>query len=164
MPETAKKFNVNKQLEEIENLKKQISTLESYLTIKKQEFSQYFKSSGERTASNGSITVYVQQKTSIDYDIAKLEEKLEADLLSEFVDKTYTIPDWKAFKKFLKENDIPAKELKPYISVEKQVNEEKLSKLYDSGEITLQDLEGCYNAKVTNSVAMRLGNGKEAKS
>ena len=43
-----------------------------------------------------------------------------------------------------------------FISVEKSVNKEALNALYEHGDINLSDLDGCYTAKVTKTIAIRI--------
>lgn len=155
MPKTV---NVKQVVEEIGNLKIRITELEHILSEKKKVMAHYFEKSGKNTFSSGGTTVYVQTKTTIDYDIPALKKKLDRDLYEQIVDRKYVISDINGFKKFIDAPDIPFtfSDLKPFISVEKSVNKDQLSKLYEIGEISLNDLDGCYNAKVTKTVAQRI--------
>ena len=60
----------------------------------------------------------------------------------------------------MKKHGVFGKDLKPYIFVDKQVNKQALSKLYEQKKISIKDLEGCYDVDVTKSVALRLKNAK----
>ena len=151
-----KKVNVNELANDIVSISKQIAVLNGLLVAKKQTMAKYFDKVGKRSMSNDEATIFVQERTSVDYDVKKLEEKLDKEILSEFIDKSYTVNDWKEFIKFMKENGISGKDLKQYISVEKKVDKNKLSKLYEHGEIELSDLEGCYVAKVTKSIVVKI--------
>ena len=151
-----KKVNVKQVVEEIGLLKIKIAEFEHMLSEKKKIMSRYFDSSGKSSITSGSTTVYVQTKTTIDYDIPAMKKKLDKDLFDEIVKRQYKVSDIRGLKLFLKKHDIDISDIKEYIEVEQSVDKDRLSKLYETGEITLADLEGCYDAKVTKTVAQRI--------
>lgn len=155
MPKTV---NVKQVVEEIGTLKIRIVELEHILSEKKKVIGKYFDKSGKTTLSSGNTTVYVQTKTTIDYDIPALKKKLDKVLYDQIVDKKYIISDIKGLKEFINNSCTPFSfvDLKPFISVERSVNKEQLSRLYENGKLSLDDLDGCYNAKVTKTVAQRI--------
>ena len=159
MPKTV---NVKQVVEDIGALKIRITELEHMLSEKKKLIGTYFDKSGKTSLSSGNTTVYVQTKTTIDYDIPAMKKKLDKELFNQIVDKKYVISDIKGFRKIIEEildrSDAPYEfsDLKPFISVESSVNKEQLSRLYEVGELSLTDLDGCYNAKVTKTVAQRI--------
>lgn len=155
MPKTV---NVKQLVEEIGTLKMNIVQMEHILSEKKKIIGHFFDKSGKTSISSGNTTVYVQTKTTIDYDIPALKKKLDKELYDQIVDKKYVISDIEGLKKFINQPDTPFSfiDLKPFISVEKSVNKDQLSNLYEKGELSLDDLDGCYNAKVTKTVAQRI--------
>lgn len=155
MPKTV---NVKQLVEEIGTLKMNIVQMEHILSEKKKIIGHFFDKSGKTSISSGNTTVYVQTKTTIDYDIPALKKKLDKELYDQIVDKKYVISDIEGLKKFINQQDTPFSfiDLKPFISVEKSVNKEQLSNLYEKGELSLDDLDGCYSAKVTKTVAQRI--------
>lgn len=155
MPKTV---NVKQLVEEIGTLKMNIVQMEHILSEKKKIIGHFFDKSGKTSISSGNTTVYVQTKTTIDYDIPALKKKLDKELYDQIVDKKYVISDIEGLKKFINQPDTPFSfiDLKPFISVEKSVNKEQLSNLYEKGELSLDDLDGCYSAKVTKTVAQRI--------
>ena len=154
-----KETEVKKVVQDMAALKQQIAMLEVMLKEKKSYMQKYFTATGEENYSTDHASVFVQTKTSIEYDIPKLQETVDKELLDEFLVKNYTVTDWKGMAKFLKQKGILGKEIKPFVTVEKHVDKEKLSKLYEEERISLADLEGCYKATVTKSVALRLKDG-----
>ena len=155
MPKTV---NVKQVVEEIGTLKIRIVELEHILSEKKKVIGKYFDKSGKTSLSSGNTTVYVQTKTTIDYDIPALKKKLDKELYDQIVDKKYIISDIKGLKEFINNLDTPFSfvDLKPFISVERSVNKEQLSRLYENGKLSFDDLDGCYNAKVMKTVAQRI--------
>ena len=153
MPKTV---NVKQVVEDIGALKIRITELEHMLSEKKKLIGTYFDKSGKTSLSSGNTTVYVQTKTTIDYDIPAMKKKLDKELFNQIVEKKYIISDLKGFREYMDGLNVPMSDLKPFISVESSVNKEQLSRLYEVGELSLTDLDGCYNAKVTKTVAQRI--------
>lgn len=152
----SKKISVDQTMNDIVYLQNQIDGLNMLLVQKKEIMAAYFQKSGHKSVSNDECVVYTQERTTVDYDIDKITEKVDPKLTELFIEKEYTISDWKAFGRFCKQNDISASQLRPFIHVMKSINKDRLTKLYEHDKISLKDLEGCYTAKVTKSVALRL--------
>lgn len=152
------KVSVDQTMDDIVHIQNQINGLQLLLNEKKSTMAKYFDKTGERTVSSDECTVYVQERTSIEYDIDALREILPKEQFSSFVESTYTVYDWKAFCRFLKDNGISPKELRPYISITREVNQNKLSELYKRGVIKLTQLKGCYTATVKKSVVLKMKN------
>lgn len=145
-------------MEEIVSLQNQINGLQMLLGNKKALMAKYFEKSGKSQVSNSECTVFVQTRTKINYNMMALQEELEEDLLKEFVDKEYRVNDWGKFTKVMKKYNVSPSEIKPIIDVSKTVNEKKLNKLYEIGKIDIMDLQGCYDAKVSKSVVLKMKN------
>lgn len=153
-----KKVNIDKTMDDIVNISNQISGLKMLLNNKKGLLAKYFEKSGERSLSNEDCTVFVQERTSINYDVEKIIKKLGKQKSSTFIEKQYLVQDWYKFVYLMKQHGITPDVLRAYIRVDKKVDEKKLSKLYERGVVSLTDLEGCYDATVSKSVALRMKN------
>ena len=97
----------------------------------------------------------VDRVTSLVYDIPKLKQKIDAELFNEIVDKTYTITDIDALISLLKKAGVKPKEFKKLITVSERVNNGKIQQAYSVGEISLQDISGAYEVKVSKSLQIR---------
>jgi len=86
--------------------------------------------------------------TTINWDIDKLQEKVDKNLLKQFIDKTYTISDYDGLIEYLKSCGVNPKKFAEYLSVDKKVNKKKLDQLSDMGDITMDDLADCYKVEV----------------
>lgn len=155
------KVNIDKVMDECVSIQNQINGLNLLLVNKKQTLAKYFETTGKRQISNDDCVVSVQERTTVDYDIEALSEKLPDEILSKIIEKRYEIIDWDKFVKFLKSYGIKSSAIRPHISVTKSVNKENLSVLYERKKLSIKDIEGCYNAKVTKSVVLRLKNAKQ---
>lgn len=89
------------------------------------------------------------------WDIDKIKSKVDKKLLKQFVDKEYTINDFDGLVTYLKSCGVNPKMFASYLNVKETVNKKKLDQLSDLGEITEQDIEGCYKIEV-NSEYIRI--------
>lgn len=154
------KIDLDKIMDDCVSIQNQLDGLSLLLMQKKQTLAKYFDQSGKRQLSNDDCTISVQERTTVDYDIEALSEKLPKNILPLVIEKHFEINDWDAFTKFLKRKGISGQEVRPYISITKNVNKDNLSKLYDQKKLSIKDIQGCYTAKVTKSVVLRLKDAK----
>ena len=152
------KVSVDQVMDDIVHVQNQINGLTMLLNQKKATMARYFDKSGERSASNDDCTVYVQERTNIDYDIDALKQTLPRDQYDSFVVTEHSIDDWKGFCRLLKKHGLTAQEVRPFISIVRKVDQQKLNQMYEHGAITIQDLHGCYTATVKKSIVLKLKN------
>ena len=150
--------SVDQVMDDIVHVQNQINGLTMLLNQKKATMAKYFDKSGERSASNDECTVYVQERTNIDYDIDALKQTLPRDQYDSFVVTEHSIDDWKGFCRLLKKHGLTAEEVRPFISIVRKVDQQKLNQMYEHGAITIQDLHGCYTATVKKSIVLKLKN------
>lgn len=156
----AKKISVDKVMDDIVSIQNQIDGLNMLLIQKKQTMAKYFEASGESSISNEDCTVFIQERTTVEYDVDAISENVDKEIADQFIDKSYIIVDWNSFVNFLKKHGIKGKDVKQFIFVKREVNKQALANLYDKKKISIDDLDGCYTAKVVKSVALRLKNAK----
>ena len=152
------KISVDQVMDDIVHVQNQINGLTMLLNQKKATMARYFDKSGERSASNDDCTVYVQERTNIDYDIDAIKQTLPRDQYDSFVVTEHSIDDWKGFCRLLKKHGLTAQEVRPFISIVRKVDQQKLNQMYEHGAITIQDLHGCYTATVKKSIVLKLKN------
>ena len=95
---------------------------------------------------NGSDNVSVKKivRKKIKWNVDKLEEKLDGELCNEFIDKQYIITNMEGLIKYLKSCGVSPKKFKSFICVEKKVNQKKMDELSELGEISKEDIKGCF--------------------
>lgn len=152
------KIDLNKLMEDIVSINNQVQGLNMLLANKKHILAKYFQKSGNRSIRSENVTCYQQDRTKITYDIPSIKRSLPKDKYKLFINEKHYVMDWEGFVRMCKEHGITPKELRPFISVESEVDQEKLKKLYDKKVIGIEDLEGCYDATVTSSVALKFNN------
>lgn len=82
---------------------------------------------------------------SISYNEEAMLEKLDKTFIEALFDKEYEIVDAQEFMRFLKDNGIKAKDFKRFVKCKRKLNVARLDKLYETGFVKLEDLDGCYN-------------------
>lgn len=88
----------------------------------------------------------VTQKKII-WDVEKLEQKLDKEILNEIEEKTYTINNMEGLIKYLKSCGVNPKKFKSFVNVEKKIDQKKFNELSEMGDISLDDVKGCYELK-----------------
>lgn len=151
-----KKISINDTMNDIVSLKNQIAGLNMLLENKKAIMAKYFDKTGNRTISNDDCTVYVAERTNIEYDIDKLKKRLQPHILKQFIVTQREITDWKEFCRVMKKYGIGYVELKDAISKKEVVDQKELTKLYERGDISLDDIKGCYTASVKKSIVLKM--------
>lgn len=157
----SKAFTLKKQIDALtEEYNKVRSTVYDYLdqskltTLEADECSELGTKTGTLKASK------VDRVTSITYDIPKLKQKLDPELFNEIIDKSYSITDMPALIQMLKKSGVKPKEFKKFISVSEKVNNGKIQQAYSIGDISLNDIAGAYEVKLSKSLQIRKASEK----
>lgn len=151
-------------MRETRALAKQIELLQSKLDNNKKLIQEYFdkkrinaiqvNAEAENTGSGKVLVAMKRERANIEYNIAKLKERLPSHILQKALIKNYIITDIDRLKAMLKACGASAKEFKECIRVEEKANKKQLSQLYSMGDITLEDLQGCYEAEVIKYITI----------
>ena len=89
------------------------------------------------------------RKKSITWDIDKLKKKLDKKVIKKIVTKNYTINDMNGLIEYLKECGVNPKKFKKFLTVDEELNEIELNRLYDLGEINKEQVNGCYKLEMS---------------
>ena len=99
---------------------------------------------------------------SIIYNVDLISKEFSKEESDGFIDSVYTINDVAGLKKLLKKYGVPGKAIKKHIIKSSTVNENKLKKLYEIGEVSMKRLAKCYTIVEKNSyVKVTFGSSKE---
>lgn len=93
---------------------------------------------------NKTLKVTSVTPKSIVFDPEKLEKKLPRNVVDEVILKEITVDDWAGLVCYLKSCGADAKIVKSFLNIKKTVDSGKLNQLSDLGEISQDDIEGCY--------------------
>ena len=100
------------------------------------------------------------QSMSVIFDADKLEKKLGKEAAMNYIDKEYRINDIDGFISLCKSYGMKPTEVKKFINVEKSVNKTRLEQDEELGDISMDDVEGCYTIK-KNEPYLKIGIIKE---
>lgn len=89
------------------------------------------------------------QKSDVMFYPDKLERAL-GDFGKEVIAKKYEIADMKGLVSYLKEHNVNPKIFKSFLTISKSVDKHKLERLEELGEITAEQIKGCYTVKHQN--------------
>ena len=84
----------------------------------------------------------------ITWDTDKLKKSLDKKTYNEVVNKKVIITDMEGLVKYLKSCDVDPKKFKKFIIAEHEVNEEAMNQKFQTGDLSLSDLSGCYTLKL----------------
>lgn len=81
----------------------------------------------------------------------KLEKALGKERCSELIEKTYIVEDMEGLIKYLKSCGVNPKKFKSFIRVDKKVNPDVLKQMDELGEISSDEVKGCYETTHVSS-------------
>lgn len=150
-----KQNSIEDLMQDCVSLNNQIAGLQLLLKQKKEKITDFMKASGERKLKTDGITCYVQERTKVNYDVKKMRNELPKEVYNRFIKRDAKIYDTDGFFKQLAASGIGTKFFKDCVDFKYVVDEQALTKAYDEGIVTLEDLEGYYDAETTKTVAFR---------
>jgi len=136
-----------------------IEKYSSELASLKQYIQKYFDKSTSGFVSVDNIIASKRERVDITYFPEKLRESLSKKIFNKVTNKKYYIKDLEGLVELLKEAGVSPSEFKKLIDVEITVNKEAMKQAYEVGDISKEDLAGCYSAKIIKYV--QLNEGKE---
>ena len=83
------------------------------------------------------------QPKKVTFNIEKLEERLDNEILNSIVKKQYRILDYPEMVEYLKSLGAKPKDFKKFICCEKEVDQKKIDELGDLGKISEEDIQDC---------------------
>lgn len=98
-------------------------------------------------ANAGKIVVTRIQSSKVEFNPEKLERALGKILSQNVIQKHYEIVDMDGLVSYLKDCGVSPKVFKSFITVRKTVNTKELEKLEELGQITAEQVKGCYTVK-----------------
>lgn len=119
----------------------------------------YFCKSGDKSlqfsVGERSYRVTDVSPKKIIWDVKKLRERLRKrgvsiETRAQIIHTDYFISNWGGFCEFMSERGIKPSDVVPFLDVQSKVNQKKMDELSEIGEITADDIEGCYTVEQTN--------------
>lgn len=94
--------------------------------------------------NNKQYSITKVEKQTISWNANMLKKVLPNKYLDKIIKKHYTIINIDGMIKLMKKYNVPITDFNKYISIEESVDEHKLDNLYELGEISMKDVDGCY--------------------
>lgn len=156
MPEQKKKLNAIDIAIRTHKLKREIAELTQEYEDNRSLLARYFDKTGKKSFTiddnDEEFRVKKVETLYIKYDVEKLKERMDPDLFAEITTKTYIVDNMTMLKTFFKNQNIPAKTFKRWFRVDTQVDSKAINELFNLGSLSLEDLEGCYEATLKKRV------------
>lgn len=95
----------------------------------------------------GALKVTKVQRTSVEFKVDKLEEVLPKEVAKKTIIKRYEVVDMQGLTLYLKKCNVDPKIFKKFLSVTKTVDTKELDKLEELGQISVEQIKGCYTIK-----------------
>lgn len=144
------KSEIEKKLIESENEKNRSLAVEAMQIYELKEFELENVGNSENAKNVNIAKIQLLSPKSIVYDINAVLKEFDKEEANEFVDSVYTINDVAGLKKALKKYGVPNTLMKKHIIKNSKVNEAKLKKLYELGDISIKRLAKCYTVVEKN--------------
>lgn len=136
---------------DLSELSAKLSKLMKELGVEEYEFEADEKTSTAFAENHEVISCKKVTSRSVVYDAKAVLERAGKSTGKALVNKTYTVNDMDGLIKLLKSHGVSPKDFKRFINVEMSVNEARLEQLYETGAISMEDLDGCYSVKENKS-------------
>lgn len=150
--------NIQNAVIELDRLQKENILLGKKIELRKKEIQDYLdkKRLKEFEVVNDDLVIEVKkvERIDINFDIEKLKNVLDKEVLIEIIDKTFTISDLELVKKAFKAAKMSPEQFKSAIEIKEIVNKQKVNKLYEIGDITTEKIKGCYEAKLIKYITL----------
>lgn len=95
-----------------------------------------------------SLKVTKVRSKKIVWFIDRLKETLTKEQYKKVTTKTYTVNDMHGLINYLKQCGVDAKKFKKFIDVSETLDEQILTNMYDTNQITREQIKGCYELKL----------------
>jgi hypothetical protein len=142
---TASVIRLNKIKNKYDEIKKSYETEKKSLEKKIKDFLNTHGTKGVIVYDGDTaIDAKLVQSTKVIFDAEAIENKFDKEFCNEVIIKKYTINNYDGLVKYLKSCGVNSKIFKEYISVEKTVDTPTLNNMFDLGELSLDNMQGCY--------------------
>ena len=114
---------------------------------------EYFDDSGSKVVAFSSLSgddrlvVRKVERTTIEWDAAKLEKRVPKDVARRVIKKHYHIDNMPGLIEYLKYCGVDPNIFKQYIRAEKYVDQKEVDRLSELGMISVRNISGCYRVK-----------------
>lgn len=155
------KTTIQQVIRDTFNLKEQIAGYQTIYDRSREKIQEYFDKKDikdlevEGDLANPPLIAKRTERLTTSYQVDKLEAKLDKEIFNEIVDKFYYITDINKLISLMKDAGIKPAQFKACLGVTTTVNTAKIKQLYEVGDLTMEDIAGCYTAKLSKSIDIK---------
>lgn len=102
----------------------------------------------EKKFADDDFSVTKVQQTKFIWNVEKLEKRLTKEQAKKCLVKHYEINNIDALIEYLKSCGVDANKFKTFLNISKEVNQKAIEKMYDLGDIKLEELKDCYKIDI----------------
>ena len=110
----------------------------------KARFTIGFDNENSTIANGGEYVVTEIRRRDVVFDIAKLKKKLGPKLFRKASKLKMTVVDPEGLIEYAKSVGMKKDELLSFVNIEREVDENELDRLSELGEVSGEDIDGCY--------------------
>lgn len=150
---------IKKLVKETYKMQQQADELKNKIAENRKLIQEYFDSDANVQANELIVDdIKVTKITSayVTYNGVKLEKNLKKNgkknLINSIIKKDYAIINIKAFLELIKLTAITPTQIKSHLRIDRTIDGKAIERLFEKGELTKQDLEGCMDSKIVNSI------------
>lgn len=107
------------------------------------------------SAEGVKLVAQKEERCYIDYNVDAMQEKFDKELFNSLIVKDYEIIDIDGMISLLREAGVKPKDFKKLIRTIITLDTEALKQAFSLGDITKEDLEGCYTANIIKSIKIK---------
>lgn len=101
------------------------------------------------------LEIIRKERVLVNFLVDKIKEKMPREILPEIINKTYVVNDMESLKLILKKSGISPKAFKSLFTVQEQINKEAIKQLYSVGDISREQLKGCFTTNIQKSLKIQ---------
>lgn len=150
---------LQEQVKRVYSLGKRLEALKAEYDSERAALQDYFDKKAlkrvEVVTGTSVITASKIERITINYIAEKLKERLDREKYNEIVQKRCIVNNYEGLKELLRKHGVRFKEFSEHVQVFDEVKKDTVKELYEVGDITNEELKGCYTATVTKFIQFK---------
>lgn len=99
---------------------------------------------GDQSYTGCKLFVRKVERTSIEWNADRLEQRIPKKLAKQIIKKKYCIDNMHGLTEYLKSCGVDPKVFKKFLRIERTVDQKEVDRLSELGQLTVRDINGCY--------------------
>lgn len=103
-----------------------------------------------RDGSNRKFSVSDVRPTKVTFDASKVRKALSEDVCEAVIVRDVRVEDMDGFLQYMEQIGADMPLVESFMQVQETVDQEELNDMVETGKVNMEDLEGCYELKVSD--------------